>query len=304
MKHPKEQALKEEGSGVSRWLLLHDGWLKLAQIIVIPLTLGLATFSLTFCNNQEEQRLAEDKRFVEIIDKLESTINSNGAQSIIVDAHPAIGLTQKGIHELDSKARIYLAMLGAKEKMRMLLFLYSTGFIKHTFADADTYPGTIGLCRVESVTQTTLYCNITSSGLPLDGLDASGQSLRQIKLIFSSANGADFHDSDLYNAELMGTTLSNTNFRGANLDKAYLISANLSNADLRGSNLSGAYFHCSDLAKADFTGAQWSANNPPMYNHKTIFGGQYPWKGTNRAPWKLMDIEKFKKCPYSPRPKR
>ena len=301
MKDSTEPNSNTEGGGVSRWLQVHDGWLKLAQIIVIPLTLGLATFFLTYCNNQEQQSLAEDKRFVEIIDKLETTINTNGAQSISVDGRPAIGLTQKGIHELDSKVRIYLAMLGAKEKLRMLLFLYSTGFVKHSVADATTYPGTIGLCRVQPLPQSTLYCNITSSGLPLEGLEASGQSLRQIKLVFSSANGADFHNSDLYGAELMGTNLLNANFRRANLKRAYLISADLRNADLRGSNLSGTYFHCSQLAKAEFTDAQWSTNNPPKYNQRTDFGGKYPWEGTNRAPWTLVDIEKFRDCPYSPK---
>jgi len=301
MKHSAEPNPSPEGSGVSRWLQVHDGWLKLAQIIVVPLTLGFAAFFLTYCNNQEQQRLAEDKRFVEIIDKLESTINTSEAHSISVDAHPAIGLTQKGIHELDSKARIYLAMLRAKEKLRMLLFLYSTGFVKHSVADTSTYPGTIGLCRVQPLPATNLYCNITSSGLPLEGLDASGQSLRQIKLVFSSATGADFHDSDLYGAELMGTKLLNANFIRANLRRAYLISADMRNADLRKSNLSGAYFHCTQLAKADFTDAQWSTNNPPKYNHRTDFGGRYPWVGTNRAPWTLVDIKKFSDCPYSPK---
>ena len=302
MKDPKEHVPKAEGVGVSRWLLAHDGWLKLAQIILIPLTLGLATFSLTFCNNQEEQRLAEDKRFVEIIDKLESTINANGALSVTVDSRPAIGLTQKGIHELDSKVRIYLAMLDSKEKLRMLLFLYSTGFIKHTVAAQSTYPGTFGLCRVQPMPKTALFCNITSSGLPLDNLSASRQFLRQITLVFSSANAADFHESDLYGAQLMGTNLSNANLRKANLEKAYLISADLTNADLRESKLSGAYFHCSKLSKTNLTGANWSDDNPAMYNRHTDFGGSYPWIVANRAPWTLVDIEKFRDCPYSPKP--
>lgn len=301
MKHPKEHSSEAEGSGVSRWLLDHDGWLRLAQIILIPLTLGFSTFFLTFCNSQKEQRLAEDRRFVEIIDKLEATINTDEAQSVSVDAHPALGLTQKGVHALDSKARIYLGMLDPKEKLRMLLFLYNTGFIKHSVADASTYPGTIGLCRSQPDPKKLLYCNITSSGLPLDGLDASGQSLRQIKIIFSSANGADFHDSNLYGAELIGTSLQKANFSNANLKKAYLISADLKDANLRGAKLTGAYFHCSKLTNVDFSGAEWSEENPPKYNQRTEFGSKYPWEGSRRTPWQLVEIEKFKDCPYSPK---
>ena len=305
MKHPKKDASEINDSGVSRWLLDHDGWLRLAQIIVIPLTLGLSTFFLTFCNSQKEQRLAEDKRFVEIIDKLEATINTDDAQSVSVDGHPALGLTQKGIHEMDSKARIYLGMLGPKEKLRMLLFLYNIGFIKHTYASSGTYPGTIGLCRSQPDPKKLLYCNITSAGLPLDGLDAPNQDIHQMKLVFSSLKGSSFQGSDLHGAELMGSNMNNSSFSDADLTGSYLISANLKNANFAGAVLTGANFHCANLSGADVRKSKWDKSNPPKYNTRTRLAGMDPAeKAFVVDAWELDKREKFKKfekCPYDPK---
>ena len=103
-KHSDHGNHDPQARGLSRLLIEHDGLVKLAQIIIIPLTLGVATIFLSYSNSDRERRLAEDKRFVEIIDKLEVTMNAGDSQSITIDAHPALGLPLKEIHSLDTQA--------------------------------------------------------------------------------------------------------------------------------------------------------------------------------------------------------
>lgn len=302
-KHSDHGNHDPQARGLSRLLIEHDGLVKLAQIIIIPLTLGVATIFLSYSNSDRERRLAEDKRFVEIIDKLEVTMNAGDSQSITIDAHPALGLPLKEIHSLDTQAKAYLGMLAPGEKARLVSFLYHIGLIKHTVADQYTIPGTIGKCRLQPSRGRTLYCNITGSGLALNKMDASDLSLRQVKIIFSSLNDAKFNRSDLYGAELMGSSLVRADLSGANLKKSYLISADLRQANLAGADLTGAYLQCSNLSQADLESAKWDPSHPPMYNKRTIFpSDKQPWLGANRSPWKFDDgpESKFQSCPYSP----
>lgn len=302
-KHSDHSNHDPQARGLSRLLIEHDGLVKLAQIIIIPLTLGVATIFLSYTNSDRDRRLAEDKRFVDIIDKLEATMNAGDSQSITIDAHPALGLPLKEIHSLDTQAKAYLGMLAPSEKARLLSFLYNIGLIKHTVAVENTIPGTIGACKVQSSLDHTLFCNITGSGLALNKMDASDLSLRQIKIIFSSLNDTKFNRSDLYGAELMGSSLVRADLSGASLKKSYLISTDLRQANLAGADLTGAYLQCSNLSQANLESAKWDPSNPPKYNKRTIFpSDKPPWLGANRTPWKFDDgpDSKFQSCPYSP----
>jgi uncharacterized protein YjbI with pentapeptide repeats len=302
IKHPARSDSKKENS-LESFLGSHEGLLKLFQIILIPLTLGLATFFLSYYNSASERSRNAREQFIKIIDKLEESMNDEESRSILVNSRPAVGLRLKSLNNVDNKVKLFLALLEPKEQQRLILFLYNVGLINHAVAQKDTYPGTAGLCNAQQLTESSLYCNIAGSGLSLDRLDLRYQNMPHLKLVFSSLRGADFSGSRLYGLEFMGSDLTNSTFTKSHLVNAYFISAKLERSVFTGANLSRAYFQCADLRNADFSGATWNPKEPPFYNNATQFSaGDKPWAG--KTPWVYSDgrNNKFKDCPYTPKP--
>jgi uncharacterized protein YjbI with pentapeptide repeats len=300
-KPPTRRDFTKEKS-LESFLGRHEGLLKLFQIILIPLTLGLATFFLSYHNSANERSRSAREQFIKIVDKLEVSMNDEDARSIVVNSRPAIGLPLKSVNDVDNKVKLFLGLLEPKERQRLVLFLYNAGLINHAVAKASTYPGTAGLCHTQQSTESSLYCNIVGSGLSLDRLDLRNQHLPHLKILFSSMRDADFSDSHLYGVELMGSDLSKSKFTKSNLKNAYFISAKLNGSDFKDANLSRAYFQCADLSNADFSGATWSSSEPPFYNSSTQFSaGDKPWAG--KTPWVHSDgrNNKLKHCPYTPK---
>jgi uncharacterized protein YjbI with pentapeptide repeats len=301
-KPPARRDSAKENS-LESFLGRHEGLLKLFQIILIPLTLGLATFFLSYHNSANERSRSTREQFIKIVDKLEASMNDEESRSILVNSRPAIGLPLKSLNNVDNKVKLFLGLLEPEEQQRLVLFLYNVGLINHAVAKKSTYPGTAGLCNTEQLSESSLYCNIAGSGLSLDGLDLRNQNLPHLKIVFSSLKGANFSGSRLYGFELMGSDLSNSTFANSYLVNAYFISANLKKSVFKGADLSRAYFQCADLRNADFSRATWSPEEPPFYNSRTQFSaGDKPWAG--KTPWVHSDgrKNKFKDCPYTPNP--
>jgi hypothetical protein len=279
--------------GLGKWLESHDGAIRILQILVIPVTLAMLPLTANYLASQREMRSNQVSMFIDVKDKIEKAMLEEGNQTLMIWNQPVMALKQSSILLVETQARTYSSLFKPQERLQLLLFLYEYGLLNHSVADPKTPVGMIGKCYSDEGASLRLYCNLTSTRLTLDGINASNRYLRHLKLHYSYVRNAQFLGANLSGAELMHSNLTGTDFGGANLSKSYFLYADLRRARFDKANLSGTMFECSDLTDAKLSQSHWSELKPPTYNGETHFsnGFQPDKHGWKRSNYRCLDEE-------------
>lgn len=286
--------------GLGKWINSHDGLIRIAQILIVPITLAILPLAADFLARQREMRADQVSMFISAKDKIEKVMAEPGNQTLMIWNQPVIALTQSSILLIEAQARTYSSLFKPQERLQLLLFLYEYGLLNHSVADPKTPSGMIGKCNSNEGVSLQLYCNLTSARFTLDGIDASNRYLRHLKLHYSYVRNAKFSGANLSGAELMHSNLTAADFSGANLSKSFMLYANLNGSRFDNANLSGAMFECSDLTGASLRSSYWSKglpdktkqqSGPPTYNNRTLFpsGFRPDEHGWERSKYSCLD---------------
>ncbi|MBU7586355.1 MAG: pentapeptide repeat-containing protein [Nostoc sp. TH1S01] len=282
--NPKSYTWKWGFQGKTGW-----DW---AQLLFVPLALGLLTL---FVNDQAQKReryALEERKSQEVVqDYLSKMIDlvSDGKLGQLSDKEKpellqptstaAKALTQSvlGILSKDSPsilandAKLRLEADNAGRKGQVLRFLYDSGLNTYNYSKYKKQLET----KPESKPDSTI---------DMEGIELSGANLQNMSFGSDPQNQQrDGYQPDLSPINLGKAILIDANLSGSNLNKAYLQKARLSNADLQstqlenadlqranlvGANLAGANLTGADLSYADLTGADLTGAN--LSGSKTI----------------------------------
>jgi hypothetical protein len=191
------------------------------DLLIVPLVLALAAFSLNLSTKRSDQRVERDRQRQQVFDKY-------------LEAITAILLTKPPAQELQANARdiartrtlTALRLLDGGRKAQLLQFLREAGLIDH-----------------EPV--------VLLNGADFDRALLAEANLSRCEMRGVYFRHASIRDANLVEADLRGSDFSNADLRNANLNNANLVQAIMRNADLRGATLSGAR-----TDQVDFTNAQ------------------------------------------------
>jgi uncharacterized protein YjbI with pentapeptide repeats len=155
------------------------------------------------------------------------------------------------LHALEIQVRDGFRNLGARQRRRLLEFLYEKGFIDRecpilSLSDADLSHTDLSWVNLTGAFLRDM--NFKQSDLSLSrlsGADLSSSNFRGARLksflVGAILIKADLREANLSGAKLANASLAGTNLRFANLSGADLQGANLTGADLSFANLEGAY---------------------------------------------------------------
>lgn len=246
-----------------RWTGLGQkkGW-DLFTSLSLPVVLFVGGSLFTYWNNQQQQRIADDNRKQEILNKYLDQM-AESLKDGLLKAQPG---SEKFVI---AQARTITTLLSVDKRRQSLLiqFLSASGLNQIGNKVAFDKNGKMQLGKDDRV---LLYraqmakTNLTNSDLSGALLIESNLSRANVGCI--QANSRDLNQcSDLSSASLLYANLREANLKGANLnyavlENAHLYRANLENAvlwradlkgaDLRGVNFRGAYLDKTNLSHA------------------------------------------------------
>ncbi len=253
-----------------QWLGIRDkkGW-DWVQLLIMPIVLAALTLLFSYCNNQEQQKIAQanrdqDRKIADDKQKDEILKNYiNSMKGLLLDEKHPLRSSKEGSESNSIARTLTLTVLRQLDDDRNKLV---TQFLQdsHLIVSENRNQGILSL-------HDAYLSNAKLGGTKLGGADLhranlsnadlsnanlSNANLSNANLDNANLDGTDLNNAMLSKAQLKGTVLTSThNLSKAQLDDAKLNNAKLNNANLRGVYLSGANLSGASLNDADFSEA-------------------------------------------------
>jgi Pentapeptide repeats (8 copies) len=223
-------------------------WLPIVGVFLIPISIALGTWAITWQQGKLEQRRVLEERYLAgeraRDEALQTYLSEMGSLLLEEDLRDS----ERG-SEVRTLARArtltVLEMLDPERKSEAMQFLDEANLV-HTTPSKPKVPV-----------------------IPLEGVNLAGADLW----------GANFTGAHLESANLAGADL-----RRANLTDGWLIYTDLSGADLENADLSGVHLHAADFRRADLRGAIGITNEELEQQAISLEGATMP-NGQKYEEW-------------------
>lgn len=258
-----------------QWLGIRDkkGW-DWVQLLIMPIVLAALTLLFSYCNNQEQQKIAQanrdqDRKIADDKQKDEILKNYiNSMKGLLLDEKHPLRSSKEGSESNSIARTLTLTVLRQLDDDRNKLvtqFLQDSHLIvsenrnQGILSLHDAYLSNAKLGGTKLGGADLHRANLSNADLSnadLSNANLSNANLSNANLDNANLDGTDLNNAMLSKAQLKGTVLTSThNLSKAQLDDAKLNNAKLNNANLRGVYLSGANLSGASLNDADFSEA-------------------------------------------------
>jgi uncharacterized protein YjbI with pentapeptide repeats len=218
------------------------------QLLIVPIVLAGAGFTLQEFAKQREQQAATDKSQQETLVKYLDQM----AESIKVDDLLKAKPDKKTFLIAQIRTITALQSLNSDRQSAVIQFLRTADLWSPNYSSRINSTKK----KLKRASQQDSYGLFYKARMPTNNLrnaDLSDADFRSADLRGANLSGASFHDANLSGANLYDANLSGVSFFGADLRNANINGANLSRADLRGANLNGTNLIFNNLSGANLS---------------------------------------------------
>jgi uncharacterized protein YjbI with pentapeptide repeats len=224
------------------------------QLLIIPVVLAVAGFSITQRRDQTDREIATDRlrqvALQEYLDRMTELLLKENLRKSEPDAEVR--------NIARARTLTVLSGLDADRKRSLLQFLSNSrliSFIDLSEADLTGVHFDFGKMSMAKLSGAKL------NGANFDGTDLSEADLSLAELRLVGLSLTNLRNTNLSVADLRKSYLVTANLTGANLSQADLDDTKLIGAKLIEADLSGAELQKADLSMADLSGANLSGAN-------------------------------------------
>jgi uncharacterized protein YjbI with pentapeptide repeats len=223
------------------------------QLLIIPVVLAVAGFSITRLRDQTDRNIATDRlrqvALQEYLDRMSELLLKENLRKSEPDAEVR--------NIARARTLTVLSGLDADRKSSIIQFLSNSrviSFIDLSEADLTGVHFDFGKMSMAKLSGAKLNGGFFD-GTDLSEADLHYAELRSAGLSSTNLRNANLSVSDLSKSYLTGADLNGADLSEADLKNTFLFFAKLIDANLRGADLSGANLYLADLSGADMDGA-------------------------------------------------